>query len=43
MRPADAPVLDYFRVDPMVNSNRAAGPELIEPFDPGAVPRGQLI
>lgn len=43
MRPADAPVLDYFRVDPMVNSNRAAGPELIEPFDPGDVPRGQLI
>lgn len=26
-------VIDFFRVDPAVNSNRANGPELIEPID----------
>jgi len=30
MRPAPEGQLDFFRVDPAVNSNRAAGPELIE-------------
>ncbi|WP_299301401.1 SOS response-associated peptidase [uncultured Litoreibacter sp.] len=25
--------LEFFRVDPAVNSNRASGPELIEPYD----------
>ena len=34
MKPAREDVLEYYRVDPMVNSNRASGPELIEPIDP---------
>ncbi len=33
MQPGDEGVLAYHRVDPTVNSNRASGPELIEPFD----------
>jgi putative SOS response-associated peptidase YedK len=33
--PADD-VLDVYRVDPRVNSNRASGPELIEPLDEDA-------
>jgi putative SOS response-associated peptidase YedK len=33
MQPADDAVLEFYRVDPKVNSNRASGPELIEPFD----------
>ncbi len=33
MKPGAENVLDYFRVDPAVNSNRAHGPELIEPFE----------
>ena len=33
MQPADDTVLEFYRVDPKVNSNRASGPELIEPFD----------
>lgn len=33
MQPADDAVLEFYRVDPTVNSNRASGPELIEPFD----------
>ncbi|MDD9744788.1 MAG: SOS response-associated peptidase [Marinovum algicola] len=33
MQPADDAVLEFYRVDPKVNSNRAGGPELIEPFD----------
>ncbi|OUS35248.1 DUF159 family protein [Rhodobacterales bacterium 56_14_T64] len=43
MQPGDEDVLEYHRVDPAVNSNRASGPELIEPFDPDDVPRGQLL
>ncbi len=31
MKPAGEDVLDFYRVDPKVNSNRASGPELIEP------------
>lgn len=31
MKPPEERDLDFFRVDPKVNSNRAAGPELIEP------------
>lgn len=34
MHPAPEDALDFFRVDTAVNSNRASGPELIEPFDP---------
>lgn len=34
MRAADDDVLHWHRVDRAVNSNRAAGPELIEPFEP---------
>lgn len=30
MQPCDDDVLDFYRVDPKVNSNRASGPELIE-------------
>ncbi len=30
---ANSEVLDFHRVDPKVNSNRASGPELIEPID----------
>lgn len=33
MRPGAEGVLRYHRVDPAVNSNRASGPELIEPFE----------
>ncbi len=33
MTPSAEGQLDFFRVDPKVNANRAAGPELIEPFD----------
>jgi putative SOS response-associated peptidase YedK len=33
MAPGAEDVLDVHRVAPRVNSNRAAGPELIEPFD----------
>lgn len=33
MRPGGEEVLAYHRVDPVVNSNRAQGPELIEPFE----------
>ncbi len=32
MKPAPEDALDYFRVDPKVNSNKASGPELIEPL-----------
>ncbi|MHA6325558.1 SOS response-associated peptidase [Roseivivax sp. CAU 1753] len=34
MRPAPDGTLDYYRVDPKVNSNRAKGPDLIEPLAP---------
>lgn len=43
MRPGAEGVLVYHRADPAVNSNRAEGPELIEPFEPGDTPRGRLI
>ena len=43
MQPGDEDTLQCHRVNPAVNSNRAAGPELIEPFAPDDVPRGQLI
>ena len=43
MQPSDEGILHCHRVDPTVNSNRASGPELIEPFAPDDVPRGQLI
>ncbi|MBY6065964.1 SOS response-associated peptidase [Leisingera aquaemixtae] len=43
MQPGPEGVLDYHRVDPAVNSNRAEGPELIEPFGEDDIPRGQLI
>ena len=33
MRPAPDDTLRFWRVDPKVNSNRAEGPELIEPFE----------
>ena len=33
MRPPGEDVLAYHRVSQAVNSNRAAGPELIEPFE----------
>lgn len=36
MRPAREDLLQYYRVDPAVNSNRARGPHLIEPLDAGA-------
>lgn len=32
MRPAPEDALTFYRVDPAVNSNRASGPELIEPI-----------
>ena len=32
MQPANENTLEFFRVDPAVNSNRAAGPQLIEPL-----------
>ncbi|WP_421905329.1 SOS response-associated peptidase [Mameliella sp.] len=32
MRPAPEDALEFYRVDPAVNSNRASGPELIEPI-----------
>lgn len=34
MQPGREGILQVHRVDPRVNSNRAEGPELIEPFDP---------
>ncbi|KIC08168.1 hypothetical protein RA19_19490 [Leisingera sp. ANG-M1] len=43
MQPGDEGILSWHRVDPAVNSNRAEGPELIEPFEDGDIPRGQLI
>ncbi|NVK15718.1 MAG: SOS response-associated peptidase [Rhodobacteraceae bacterium] len=43
MQPGAEGVLDFHRVDPAVNSNRAEGPELIEPFGEEDIPRGQLI
>lgn len=33
MQPGAENVLEFYRVDPAVNSNRAAGPELIEPWE----------
>jgi len=33
MRPAPEDALRFWRVDPKVNSNRAEGPELIEPIE----------
>ncbi|MFT4959853.1 MAG: putative SOS response-associated peptidase YedK [Paracoccaceae bacterium] len=33
MAPGDDEVLEYFRVDPVVNSNRASGPDLTDPID----------
>lgn len=33
MQPGPEGALRFFRVDPAVNSNRASGPELIDPFD----------
>ncbi len=33
MKPAPEGALSAYRVDPKVNSNRASGPELIEPWD----------
>jgi len=35
MRPAGEDVLRFHRVDPQVNSNRAAGPQLIDPLPEG--------
>ena len=32
MQPGAEDVLDWHRVDPEVNSNRASGPQLIEPL-----------
>ena len=32
MKAADEDLLSFYQVDPKVNSNRAQGPELIEPF-----------
>ncbi|QEW21569.1 hypothetical protein LA6_003781 [Marinibacterium anthonyi] len=32
MQPGPEDLLDVYRVDPKVNSNRASGPDLIEPF-----------
>lgn len=33
MKPAPEGAMSFYRVDPKVNSNRAFGPELIEPWD----------
>ncbi|GAA6206966.1 SOS response-associated peptidase [Cognatishimia sp. WU-CL00825] len=33
MQPADDDLLSFHAVDPKVNSNKASGPELIEPFE----------
>jgi putative SOS response-associated peptidase YedK len=33
MQPATAPTFSFYRVNPAVNSNRATGPELIEPLE----------
>ncbi len=33
MQPGHEDVLTFHRVSPLVNSNRASGPELIEPYD----------
>ncbi|MBE1284979.1 MAG: SOS response-associated peptidase [Rhodobacteraceae bacterium] len=35
MGPGETGILGFHRVDPQVNSNRASGPELIEPFEAG--------
>ncbi|MFY0311748.1 SOS response-associated peptidase [Leisingera sp. D0M16] len=43
MQPGAEGILDFHRVGPAVNSNRAEGPELIEPFEEGDTPRGRLI
>nr|WP_264210064.1 SOS response-associated peptidase [Leisingera thetidis] len=43
MQPGAEGLLDFHRVDPAVNSNRAEGPELIEPFGEEDIPRGRLI
>lgn len=40
MRSAGEDQLDFYRVDPKVNSNRAAGPDLIEPFGDGDAKAG---
>lgn len=48
MEPSPAGTLEFWRVDPAVNSNRAEGPELIEPIGPtqrplpGADTQGRL-
>lgn len=34
MKAAPEDTLEFFRVDPAVNSNRASGPDLIEPIEP---------
>lgn len=34
MKPGDEGVLEWFRVDPAVNSNRASGAQLIDPITP---------
>ena len=38
MQPGAPDVLEWYRVDPAVNSNRASGPALIEPLEPDAHP-----
>ena len=43
MQPGREGVLEFFRVDPEVNSNRASGPQLRTPLEDGAPPRGRLI
>lgn len=43
MQPGAEGMLAFHRVDPAVNSNRASGPDLIEPFEDGDTPRGRLI
>lgn len=43
MQPGREGVLEFFRVDLEVNSNRASGPQLITPLEDGAPPRGRLI
>lgn len=43
MVPGAERVLQFFRVDPEVNSNRAAGAQLREPVAADATPRGHLI
>lgn len=43
MEPGPEGLYHAFRVDCEVNSNRAQGPQLRNPVDPNAPPRGQLI